>query len=210
MTGGIGYLLSMLLYPGCVCWSWTNPICSEMWSATGLFTGTSFIYFVYKPSQYRHLSVRSFVPFLCRWFPASQIRCSFRLSSSCLLFKKIVLKILLNGWVTASWRQMMINWAYGHWHQVKDKSGHPLPCPYVHLWHQLICICILRVKSIILMELVRSVVMLKSEPCSSSFCCKNLPTGVSCCQIQSSFLMLYLVFVYGAGFVNRQVKFSFS
>ena len=47
--------------------------------------------YTFTPFKYRYLSVRSFMPFmpfLCRWFPASQIKCSFWLSSSCLLFEK--------------------------------------------------------------------------------------------------------------------------
>ena len=38
-----------LLYSICVCVSWINPICSEMWSAAGFCSGTSSIYSVYTP-----------------------------------------------------------------------------------------------------------------------------------------------------------------
>ena len=42
-----------------------------------------FFYFVHTVSQHCHLSVRSFVPFLCRRLPASQLEYSSRLPSYC-------------------------------------------------------------------------------------------------------------------------------
>ena len=95
----IGLSPVKLSYPVCVCWSWIKPICSAMWSAAGFCSGSSSVYSVYTPSKHRYLSVWSFMSFLCKWFPASQIKCSFWLSSSCLLSGRLYWRChWMDGW----------------------------------------------------------------------------------------------------------------
>ena len=94
------YLLFKLPYSICVCGSWINNICSEMWSATGFCSGTSSIYSVYTPFKYCYLSIWSFISLLCNRFPASQIGCSLHFPVLACCLKDCIEDVA--GWIADS------------------------------------------------------------------------------------------------------------
>ena len=86
---GLLRLLFKLSHSVCFCWPWINSGCFEMWCATGLSSWASFIDFVHTASQHCHLSTKPLIPFLCRWFPVSQLQYSLRLPCSCPRFERL-------------------------------------------------------------------------------------------------------------------------